>query len=285
MQPSIHLESAEIVLHQSLAGDQWLLRLHAPQCASTARAGCFVHLQCDPERPLRRPLSLLRSAPQEGWIEILYKRIGEGTRLLSQRRPGERLSVLGPIGNGFQPGVRKRPLLLGGGLGIPPVLFLAEQLRVQSDYQPMAFLASEIPFPFPVRPSQLLIPGLPATATGCMPLLDDWNIPSRLASRAGLPGCYEGFITDLARCWLKNLDASTLEQVEIFACGPHPMLEATALLARELALPSQLSLEEFMACGVGGCAGCTVPITTPQGLAMKRVCVDGPVFPGNQVFP
>ena len=73
-------------------------------------------------------------------------------------------------------------------------------------------------------------------------------------------------------------------EVEVFACGPHPMLAAVAALAREFALPCQVSLEEFMACGVGGCAGCTVEVRTTAGPAMKRVCVDGPVFDAQQVF-
>ena len=117
-----------------------------------------------------------------------------------------------------------------------------------------------------------------------MPLLDDWGIPSRLSSRSGFPGCHDGFVTELAAEWLASLDAVTLQQVEVFACGPTPMLEATAKVARRFGLPCQVSLEEFMACAVGGCAGCAVRVNTPAGPAMKRVCVDGPVFEAEQVF-
>ena len=88
-----------------------------------------------------------------------------------------------------------------------------------------------------------------------------------------------------ARHWLDALDNEARAQVEIFSCGPHPMLEAVAKLAKEYELPCQVSLEEFMACGVGGCAGCVVQVETEQGPAMKRVCVDGPVFEAAQVFP
>ena len=112
-----------------------------------------------------------------------------------------------------------------------------------------------------------------------MPLLEEWGIASRLASRAGFPGCFDGFVTELADEWLRNPRAAReLAEVEIFACGPTPMLEATAALARRHGVPCQVSLEEFMACAVGGCAGCTVLVRTPEGPAMKRVCVDGPVF-------
>ena len=118
-----------------------------------------------------------------------------------------------------------------------------------------------------------------------MPLLDDWGIASRLASFGGFPGCFHGFVTDLAARWLESLDAAALAEVEMFACGPTPMLQATARVARRYGVPCQVSLEEFMACAVGGCAGCAVPVVTPAGLAMKRVCVDGPVFDANAVYP
>jgi dihydroorotate dehydrogenase electron transfer subunit len=117
-----------------------------------------------------------------------------------------------------------------------------------------------------------------------MPLLDEWGIASRLASRSDFPGCFDGFVTELAQAWLDALSPEGLAEVEIFACGPTPMLQATARLARRYQVPCQVSLEEFMACGVGGCAGCAVLVRTPEGPAMKRVCVDGPVFDAYSVF-
>ena len=91
-----------------------------------------------------------------------------------------------------------------------------------------------------------------------MPLLDGWGVPSRLASKAGFPGCYDGFVTQLADEWLGSLDAAAKAEVEVFSCGPTPMLEAMAKVAVKHGVPCQVSLEEFMACAVGGCAGCTV---------------------------
>jgi dihydroorotate dehydrogenase electron transfer subunit len=111
-----------------------------------------------------------------------------------------------------------------------------------------------------------------------MPLLESWGVATRLTSLAGFDGCFRGYVTDLADRWLESLDDAEKQQVEIFACGPTPMLKAVAAMAQRHDVPCQVSLEEFMACAVGGCAGCTVEITTPDGPAMKRVCVDGPVF-------
>ncbi len=167
------------------------------------------------------------------------------------------------------------------------MIFLADALRRRGDarWRPLVLMGSEIPFPFRARPSTLLIPGMPAGVIAGMPLLEDWGVPSRLASLAGFPGCYEGYVTALAEHWLATLDADALGEVAIYACGPTPMLKAVADVARRFAVPAEVSLEEFMACAVGGCAGCAVPVVVDGELAMKRVCVDGPVFDANAVFP
>jgi dihydroorotate dehydrogenase electron transfer subunit len=285
---TIFVEDAELLAQQEFPGRQFVIRLRAPRCAAAATPGSFAHLTCDPLLPMRRPLSIMRADASAGWIEILYKIVGPGLEALSKQPVGATLSVMGPIGRGFQASpARPRTLLVGGGVGIPPMVFLAESLmgRRDAEWTPLVLMGSEIPFPFRARPSTLLVPGMPAGAIACMPLLDDWGVPSRLATLAGFPGCFDGYVTDLAAAWLASLDGEMLGEVEIFACGPTPMLQSTAKVARRFGVPCQVSLEEFMACAVGGCAGCAVPVVTDAGLAMKRVCVDGPVFDAIAVFP
>ena len=227
----------------------------------------------------------MRASPNEGWIEVLYKSVGTGTSLLSEHRVGETISILGPIGNQFETHFeRPKTLLLGGGVGIPPIIFLADKLRRTDNWAPLVLMGSEVPFPFQARPSQILVPTLPKGVIAAMPLLDDWGIPSRLASLKGFPGCFEGYVTELARSWLENRPSPEHREIEFFACGPHAMLAAVAAIACQYDIPCQVSLEEFMACAVGGCAGCAVPIRTRSGSAMKRVCVDGPVFKAETVF-
>ena len=282
---TIGLETATVLSHQAYAGDQYILRLQAPECAANARAGQFAHLTCDPLLAMRRPLSIMRVDTDAGWVDFLYKAVGRGTRLLAGRAEGDSISLLGPIGQPFTADPqRPRALLLGGGVGMPPMIFLAEQLRAQGGYTPLVLLGSEVPFPFTSQPSRILVPGIPDGVIGSMPLLEDWGIPSRLASLQGFPGCFDGYITDLARSWLDTLDENARRHVSIYACGPHAMLEAVAGLSEEYDLPCQVSLEEYMACAVGGCAGCVVRVQTPRGPAMKRVCVDGPVFDARAVF-
>jgi dihydroorotate dehydrogenase electron transfer subunit len=278
---TIFLEDARVLKQTQYDGDQYVIRVEAPQCAAHAQPGSFAHITCDPAIPMRRPLSLMRVDAQAGWIEMLYKVVGPGLHSLAARKAGDVVSTLGPIGRGFTPHPeRPRALLVGGGVGIPPMVFLAEQLRDRKDaaWKPLVLMGSEIPFPFRTRPSQIMVAGMPMASIACMPLLDEWGIGNRLASRSGFPGCFEGFVTQLADVWLASLGPAELAEVEIFACGPTPMLAAAAKVAKQYQVPCQVSLEEFMACAVGGCAGCTVLIQTPDGPAMKRVCVDGPVF-------
>ena len=282
---TIFVEDAEVLEHKAFAGAQHVLRVQAPQTAAHALAGSFAHLTCDPLLPMRRPLSIMRVDPDAGWVEFLYKAVGAGTKLLAQRKVGESLSVMGPIGQPFVARAeRPRPLLIGGGVGIPPMVFLADTLRRDPQYAPFVIMGSEVPFPVEPRPSRFMVPGIPEGTIAAMPLLEDWGTASRLASLQGYAGCFEGYVSDLARHWLDALNETARKEVEVFACGPHPMLEAVAHLARDYELPCQVSLEEFMACAVGGCAGCVVEVQTDDGPAMKRVCVDGPVFDAQRVF-
>ena len=283
---TIYLEEARVIEVSRFPGDQYILRLHSPETARRATPGTFVHIRCDAAIPMRRPLSIMRAGREEGWIEVLFKIVGNGLRSLGHKHPGDTMSLLGPIGRGFEPSPeRPRPLLIGGGVGIPPMIFLAETLwRDHRDWQALVLMGSEIPFPFEPVPSGIVTEWLQEKAMHAMPLLEDWRIPSRLASGAGLPGAYRGNVAELARIWLAAQTAKELAQVEIFTCGPTPMLEAVAGLAGEFDVPCQASLEEYMACGVGGCAACTVRVETPEGPAMKRVCVDGPVFDAATVF-
>jgi dihydroorotate dehydrogenase electron transfer subunit len=280
---TIFVEDGELIAVDTWPGDQYIMRIRAPKCAAAARPGSFVHLTCDESLPMRRPLSIMRAG--DDWIEVLFKIVGQGLHLLARKVPGDLVNVLGPIGHPFQlHPERPNTLLIGGGVGIPPMVYIADSIRQdRGNWNPLAILGSEIPFPFELQTSKLEVSGIPEDVSSTMPLLEEWGIPARLTSLQGYEGCFDGYVTVLADAWLHQLPERELAQTEIFACGPTPMLRAVADLAASHDLPCQVSLEEFMACGVGGCAGCAVRIITPEGEAMKRVCVDGPVFEATTV--
>ena len=279
---TIFVEDGEIVERTAWAGGQFVQRIRAPKCAAAAKAGSFVHITCDPLLPMRRPMSIMRVG--DDWIEILYKTHGKGLSLLSEKGPGETVSVMGPIGMPFNPDPEKpNCLLIGGGVGIPPMIYLADVLRHDEQYTLTAILGSEIPFPFEVGTSTLGFDGVDGSIAGTLPLFEDWGIPTRLTSKQGYDGAFDGFVTDLAERWLDAQDDVARAATKIFTCGPTPMLKAVAGLAARYDVACEVSLEEYMACAVGGCAGCAVLVNTPEGQAMKRVCVDGPVFDASML--
>ncbi len=287
---TLFLESAEVLSHTAFEGDQFIIRLQAPKAAAAAVPGSFAHLRCGPDRPMRRPLSIMRSHDSEGWIELLYKPVGAGLRELTEAAPGTTLSVLAPIGNGFSPDpARRNVLAIGGGVGIPPMVFLAETLAAGADFETLVLMGSEVPVPFATVPTRLALDRLREagheTDARSIADLESAGIPSLLASNSGLPGAIAGFVPDLARDILKTASDSVLASTQICACGPEPMLRATARLAADFGLPCELALEEYMACATGGCAGCAVAVHRDGQVMMKRVCVDGPVFAAKEIYP
>ncbi len=279
---TIGVYDCQVLAHYKFDGEQYIITLSSAEIANETKPGQFVHLSVSDALPMRRPISIMSVDIENETFDLLYKNVGEGTRQLAERKIGDYISVIGPIGVGFELTNNKRPLLIGGGVGMPPMIAIAQQLQGDSSYTPFTILGSEVPFPFDEKVADNGNDYGGATHT--MPLLEDWGIDCRLASLQDYEGVYQGYVTDLAREYLNTLSADEKRQVEIYSCGPHPMLEAVAKLAAEFNLPCQVSLEEFMACAVGGCAGCTVEVQTENGPAMKRVCVDGPVFEASTVF-
>ena len=160
------------------------MMLKAPETSAHAKPGHFVHIQCNESIFMRRPMSIMRSDPKNKMIEILYKVHGAGTDALSNKRIGEKIDLIGPIGQPFKmKGYKKRPLLIGGGVGIPPMIFLAEHIKnTTKNLKPLVLMGSEIPFPFKNQPSKIIINEIPSDVTASMTLLEDWKIASRLTS-------------------------------------------------------------------------------------------------------
>lgn len=279
---TISVNDCQIFAHYKFEADQYILTLESQEIAEATRPGQFVHLSVSGMLAMRRPISVMSVDRDNGTFDLLYKIVGEGTRQLAERKIGDIVSVIGPIGNGFEVTENKIPLLIGGGVGMPPIIAMAQELKGNSLYRPYVILGSEVPFPFDASESKLN--GYQSSKFHTMPLLEEWGIPCGLASLQNYDGVYQGYVTGLAKDFLDSLSSDDLSNVEIYTCGPHQMLEAVSKLASEYSIPCQASLEEFMACAVGGCAGCVVEVQTENGPAMKRVCVDGPVFEAQSVF-
>ena len=219
-------------------------------------AGQFLHIACGEGLLLRRPISvcLCMEDEPEDTARIVFEVRGEGTRWLSQRKEGDKLDVLGPLGNGFAVGLEDKLLLVGGGIGVPPLLGYA------------AFAAGK---------STAVLGFRSADRAMLVEEFHDYCKDVYLCSDDGTIGRH-GFV-DAA---LKEILEKDKDFTAILACGPKPMLSSVARAAAQYGVPCQVSLEERMACGVGACLGCAVQMADGT---MKHVCKDGPVFDAKEV--
>lgn len=251
---------ARVTALRSLTAGYYHLTLHAPEIARVATPGQFVQVR--PAAPgmldplLARPLSIFYVTADE--VAIIFKVVGQGTAKLANKAVGDEVTVLGPVGNGFTPPeTAARIALIAGGVGMPPLYFLAETLRC-------------------ARPDcaiTLYYGGRTANDLLELPRWEALGVTLALATDDGSAG-HHGLVT----APLQH-DIARLQFDYLAACGPRPMLRAVQRIALAAGIPGQLSLEERMACGVGACLGCVC--ATVQG--RKRVCVDGPVFALDEV--
>jgi len=241
--------------------ETYLMWLEAPPMATTAGPGQFVMVRCGGNTVVPRPLSIHRVEGDS--LALLFSAVGKGTRWLSQRQKGESLDIFGPLGNGFSVKPESKNLLLvAGGMGIVPLVFLADTAAREGKKITLITGARSADCLLPIAVSQKAFEG------GIRP--DSINVVN--ATDDGSEG-YKGPATDLIPAYLDEVD-------EIFACGPVEMYRTMAASYNNIyKKPVQVSLEIMMGCGTGVCYGCT--IRTRSGL--KQVCKDGPVFEMGEV--
>ncbi len=252
---------AKVLSQKKIKGSYWHCELNAPQIAKCSLPGQFINIRVndDYEPLLRRPISIHGVSGTR--IKIFYEVVGKATEILSQRKKGEPLDIIGPLGNGFDPGKQKtedrRQVLVAGGMGVAPLIFLAEKLtEVKSQKSKVKTV--------------VLIGARTKDELLCVNDFKKLGCDVKIATDDGSSG-FKCRVSEL----LKHLlSTSRYPLSTIYACGPKLMLKAVADISNERGIPAQLSLEEHMSCGIGACLGCAVK--TKAGL--KRVCKEGPVF-------
>lgn len=308
LSPEIFQLNSKIIFNKPIAPGHYHISLHAPSIARLAGPGQFVHIKVndDIEPLLRRPFSIHRvtgtkarqhtSTPRPNDcstrqtevglvgqaaasnIEILYKVIGKGTEILSQRKQGESLNIIGPLGNGFnyQPSaLSHQPVVfVAGGVGTAPLVFLAEKLsainpKASADIKPIVLIGAK-------TKSHIL----------CESEFKKYGCDVKAATDDGSRG-FKGNVTEL----LKKILSATSHQppAAIYACGPRVMLKEVAKIASMKKISCQISLEEFLACGMGACLGCAVKVKAINYKLStinryKLVCKDGPVFDSEEIL-
>ena len=253
-------ETCTVIGQERIAQDVYSLWLQTGRIASQARPGQFVSLySADGSRLLPRPISLCEIDDVQGRLRLVYRVVGKGTKEFSALSEGDTLDVLGPLGNGFpmEEAAGKRIFLIGGGIGIPPMLELAKAISEAA--------SKDIILGY--RNNELFL---------AEDLKRYGNV--HIATEDGSVGTRGNFMNVIA--------AEGLNADVIFACGPMPMLRAIKQYAQEQDIPAYISLEERMACGVGACLGCVVKtkeIDHHSHVNNARVCTDGPVYLASEV--
>ncbi|MCL1856048.1 MAG: dihydroorotate dehydrogenase electron transfer subunit [Kiritimatiellaeota bacterium] len=261
------------------------MELRCPAVCAVAEPGQFVHVRIPALRPgaLRRPLSLCKV--EGDTLTLLYKIVGEGTEALARMKAGETVNLLGPLGNGFpMEGLKVeggkvegaddtstasrlrpstfdlRPILVGGGYGVAPLLFLAMRLKRKG----AVFMGG--------RTKEDIMLTEEFAALG-------WDV--RLATEDGSVGT-KGYVTDAIEEW--SVVSGQWSEVVFYACGPDGMLRAVGELAQKMDCAAWLSLDKHMGCGVGACLACIQTLRKPDGTEwIGRVCKDGPVFEAREI--
>ena len=247
-------ETAKVVRQQQIDEGIFDMELSFPKGAALAKPGQFIAMYCnDKSKLLPRPISICGINKEEGTLRVVYRVAGEGTREFSEMKAGDTLEVMGPLGNGFTL-KEEKAIIIGGGIGIPPMLELAKQLNAEKTvvlgYRTSTFLKEEFEAVCDVK----------------------------VATEDGSQGA-KGTVIDAIKKY-------GVEGKVIYACGPMPMLKALAAYAEEHGMEAQISLEERMACGIGACLACVCKSKEKDAhsnVNNKRICKDGPVFLSTEV--
>jgi len=253
---------ARVIAQKELKKGCFRMTIEAPSVAKAAKPGQFIHIRCGDSRDplLRRPISIYKINKKS--VEILYNVIGKGTAILSAKKAGDTIDIIGPLGNGFKiyKGSKSIKLLVAGGMGVAPLMGLAEGLTEGSAGGRK-------------QPKKIAILGAKTkNHILCEKEFKKLGIDVHVATEDGSMG-KKCLATDLAKEIISSKKYKWSE-VCIYAAGPMPMIKVLSVLMEGCSLESQVSFEEKMACGLGACLGCVVD--TQAGY--KRICKDGPVF-------
>lgn len=266
----IYKIKVQILSKEEVAPNIFLIKLLALSVAQDALPGQFIYIKCSKDNYplLRRPISIHRIDKEKGEIYILFQVKGEGTNLLSQRAVGDDLDIVGPIGNGFTIYPEsKKIVIVGGGIGVAPLLALAEKSLTEGKELRVLIGASK---------KEMVINE---------ESIKNLGVKVEVATDDG-SYMYKGFVTDLLE---KTIKEGWLAD-QVFVCGPEPMLRKVANIALRANIHCQVSLEERMGCGIGACMTCVCKIkikekqTDKEDYKYKRVCIDGPIFEANEVI-
>jgi len=259
----MYVQTTQLIQREQVGTGYHLLEFDCPQIVAAARPGQFVHIRVtakwDPL--LRRPFSVMSTNKDRGSFQVLMRTVGRGTQMLAEAQPGTKFDIMGPLGNGFMlPGPEGEVVLVAGGIGVAPLIFLATALRQPGSDRYVRGL-------FGARSADDLCCWLEFSG-----VCDEFTAVTE-DDNAGEPG----LVTDYLPPQLERGAGC------VYACGPTPMLVEVAGQCQAAGIPCYVSMEQRMGCGVGACLGCVIPTHASGVQRYQRVCTEGPVFAAEVV--
>lgn len=276
--------------------------LDAPAIAQLAKPGQFLHVRCGSTHDplLRRPISIHAVDRQAGVVSLLYRLYGRGTALLAERRTGDTISIIGPLGRGFtMPRGNEKVFVVSGGIGIAPLYFLLQELAGLG-IKAAVFLgfatANQVLLEKEIRRLGHSVDfatddGTKGFCGNVIELFEGYLQNGSFAPGAGVGEDLvlhkvqtEQTSMDLIDAYNERLLATNINLSNcVFTCGPHGMMRKLSEIALKWGIPCEVSLEERMGCGVGACLSCACKTNNGNGISYRRVCMEGPVFPSGVV--
>lgn len=253
-----------IIYNKKISTNIYEMLLDAKSIAKQSVEGQFVEVYLSNNKNLLpRPISICEVNKDKGTVKIVYKTLGDGTLALSKYKERESIKILGPLGNGFTLNRTKSIAIIGGGVGVPPLLWLTKSLVIHNVNSYIDIFLGFTEYPILIAEFEKIKSGY-----------NEVNMyPSSVAGHIGFKG-------NVIEC-MKNLNK---KYDLIYACGPKNMLKAVSEYSMQNNIPAQISLEEKMACGIGACVGCIAKIKDGDSYFYKKVCNEGPVFDAKEVI-
>ncbi|MFW6254276.1 MAG: dihydroorotate dehydrogenase electron transfer subunit [Chitinivibrionales bacterium] len=250
--PTIHT-------NRPIAGDFYEMVFDWDPAANIPLAGQFFTVRVSQQSVplLRRPFAFSGFDTDKSTVSMIYQRRGTATQLLVGKRSGDQLDVIGPLGNTFIPPENdEKPIIVAGGVGIGPMMFLAQTL-IHKGFRPL--------FVFGARSKEFVPDIVSFSALEPQVCTDDGSLG------------FHGTTVD----FLRSLETAVIKDAVVYGCGPNPMLKACHEFAQKHGIICEVSMEQVMACGVGACMGCVIKVVREPGYA--RVCKEGPIFDSKDV--
>lgn len=281
---SFKTEKVKIInRYQAESNSDVIIRFSSIECSQIASAGMYIKIKSK-NVLIENLYQIMRVSKINKWLEILCDQNNAELNFSNFVKNNDPIILIGPSGNGFSFNNKKNiSLLVGEGLGISPLIFLADEIKKTTKQKPILFFGSNDTFPYKYSPSKYIMKDFHPAVTASPNFIESMGFVSRLASKKNIPGCYNGNVTDLVEDWIKTLDLGQIKRTNIYACGTKKMLKNISIIARKYKIECQICILDHLGCSPGKCLCLINTEDKDKNKVVKKICDDGPVFSSEEI--